>query len=103
VFCLQATTSTGDGGPATLGRFGNGIRGISEDVEGGGFVVTDYTANVIRRVSASRMLSTIAGVPLGFSGSSGTGGPGTSARLNKPNIVLRESSTSVVILDTLVS
>lgn len=91
---------SGDGGPATLGRLGSSsIRGVSPDIEGGGFVFADFGGNLIRRVSADGILSTIAGVNFPFAGLAGTNGPGTSARLNKPWVVLGENSDSVVILD----
>lgn len=91
---------SGDGGPATLGRLGStNIRGVSPDVEGGGFVFADFGGNLVRRVSASGILSTIAGVNLPFAGSPGTNGPGTSARMSRPWMVLGESSESIVILD----
>ena len=92
--------STGDGAPATLGRIGtNGMRGISRDLDGGGFLVADGTNNVVRLVSSEGTLSTVAGTGLGFSTNAGANGPGTSARLRNPSMVLPESAVSILILD----
>jgi hypothetical protein len=114
----------GSGVLGTSARFGNGIRGtlppilswclgtscalilnaspfsdINPDLEGTGFVIGDQGTNTIRRLSASGIVTTLAGVGLGFAGNSQPNGPGTSARLFKPWVVLPESGSSLLILD----
>lgn len=91
---------SGDGGPATLGKLGStSIRGVSPDIEGGGLVFADFGGNLIRRISATGILSTVAGVNTPFAGLSGSNGPGTSARMNKPWVIVGESADSLAILD----
>lgn len=50
--------------------------------------ITDVVAHAVRRVDASGMISTIAGVP-GAAGFSGDGGPATDAVLNRPVALAR--------------
>lgn len=90
-----------DGTPATLGKLGTpNIRGLSRDIEGGGFVCADFGGGLVRRVSADGIISTVAGVNLPFSGANGAlNGPGTSVRLSRPWVVLGESAESLAILD----
>lgn len=75
------------------------MRAISRDVDGGGFVVTDSSNCIIRRVSSDGILSTVAGTTLGFGTNAGANGPGTSARLRNPSMVIRETAESILILD----
>ena len=65
---------------------------------GGGFLVADSGNDVIRRVSGTAIISTVAGV--GFAGSFGSHGPATSAQLNDPSGVVALPSGGYVISDT---
>jgi len=88
VFAGNATYAyAGDGGPATSASFdlylGNGI--LAVDGAGNLFIADSYH-EVIRRVSGTTgIVTTVAGN--GAGGTSGDGGPATSAGLNYPNSV----------------
>lgn len=70
-----------DGGAATATplKLPAGVAVTSD----GGFLVADFSANVIRKVSAAGVISTVAGN--GTAGSGGDGGAATSANLHSPN------------------
>jgi hypothetical protein len=73
---------------------------INPDLSGTGYVVGDQSTNTIRRLSATGVMTTLAGNGLAFNGNLLAGGsPGSSARFNRPWAVLPESSSSLVILD----
>ncbi len=83
---------SGDGGPATLAQ----IRPLGIAVDGKGSVyITDDSR--IRKVSPGGTITTIAGT--GRAGSSGDGGPATSARLSDPAWVAVDGQGNVYITD----
>jgi hypothetical protein len=95
---------SGDGGPAKAAQLG-WINGLAIDTQGN-LYIADGSANVIRKVTASGVISTAAGVFPGFnvSGSNivvyaGDGGPATSARLNTPLWVAVDPSGNFFIND----
>jgi len=86
---------SGDGGPATAAElyYPNSIA-----VDGSGdLFMADYQSR-IRKVSASGIITTVAGV--GGFGFSGDGGPATSAAVNFPAGVAVDSSGNLFIADT---
>jgi hypothetical protein len=65
----------------------------------GGFLVTEYEGQRVRRVSATGMITRVAGT--GTAGFSGDGGAATAARLNKPIFVSTTSDGGFLIGDSL--
>ncbi len=63
----------------------------------GGFYFVDKAGNRVRFVDANGVLSTVIGT--GVSGSTGDGGPATSARLNSPARLRRDPQGRLVIID----
>ena len=90
-----ASGYSGDGGPARNAKL-NMPLGIALDAAGN-LYIADSGNNVIRMVSTSGTISTIAGN--GGRGSSGDGGPATSAQLNKPEGILVDSGGAVYFSD----
>lgn len=87
----------GDGGPATKARL-NGPNGIS--IEGGGnLYIADTNNSVIRQVSPSGTILTIAG-SFGERAGDGDGGPAYLARLSGPFGVAADDAGNVYIADT---
>ena len=86
---------TGDGGPATSAELNNAqmVRGLA----GGGFLISDTSNNVVRKVDASGKITTIVGN--GTSGFSGDGGPATSAELNSPQDIAVDPVGNLIIAD----
>jgi len=74
------TNPAGDGGPATSAYLGYPM-GVAVDSAGNVFIA-DTGVNRVRKVSTSGVIATVAGNGLG--GSSGDGGPATSAALGSP-------------------
>ena len=74
------TGYSGDGGAATAARL-NSPTGIAFDAAGN-LYIAEYTNCVIRKVTLSGIISTVAGT--GTTGYSGDGGPATAAKLNLP-------------------
>jgi hypothetical protein len=70
--------STGDGGPSYMASI-RGPRALCADTSGS-LYVCDVTANVVRKVTASGVITTVAGN--GTAGSGGDGGQATAAQLN---------------------
>jgi len=85
----------GDGGPATAAALHP--LGVEVDAQGSLFIA-DPTYNVVRRVSASGTISTVAGT--GSSGFSGDGAPATGASLSNPSGVTVDETGSAYIADT---
>ena len=86
---------TGDGGPAT-----NAEMRYPQDVKvntSGDVFVVDYDNNVIREVSTTGIISTVAGN--GSAGYSGDGGPATSAQLASPQGIAFDPSGDMFIAD----
>jgi hypothetical protein len=75
-----AAAYTGDGGPATLAAL-NSPGGLAWD-SSGDLIIADTSNHVIRKVSPSGVITTIAGT--GTGGFSGDGGPATLAQLQMP-------------------
>lgn len=72
---------SGDGGPATEARLNNPF-GVLRGPDGA-IYFCEYDGQVIRRVDARGVISTLAGT--GKTGYSGDGGPATQATMNKPH------------------
>ncbi len=87
--------SSGDGGPATAARLKNPI-GITIDAAGN-LIFADFGNHKIMKITPSGIISTIAGTT--GSGSSGDGGPATSARLNFPTTVSFDAMSNLYIAD----
>jgi glucose/arabinose dehydrogenase len=71
---------TGDGGPAVAAQLNVPV-GVAA-LPDGGFLVAEYEGHRVRRVSASGVITRVAGT--GTAGFSGDGGAATAAGLNKP-------------------
>jgi hypothetical protein len=80
-----ATTSgySGDGHRATQAEL-NGPARVTP-LSNGGFLIADFNNNVVRKVNANGIISTVAGT--GTAGDTGDGGPATSAELDEPAAV----------------
>ena len=88
---------TGDGGPAVAAQL-NVPLGVAA-LPDGAFLVTEYEGQRVRRVSATGVITRVAGT--GSAGSSGDGGAATAARLNKPVGVSTTSDGGFLIGDSL--
>ena len=86
---------SGDGGPAIAARL-NYPRGVAVDGKGNVYIA-DLSNLRIRKVSPSGTITTFAGN--GRYGSSGDGGPATSARLYYPYAVAVDRLRNVYIID----
>jgi hypothetical protein len=87
--------NTGDYGPADKARLNNPV-GVAVDAFENVYIA-DYYSNVVRKVSTSGIITTIAGT--GVAGYSGDGGPATSAELYYPYGVAVDGSGNVYIAD----
>ncbi|MBC7554055.1 MAG: hypothetical protein H7257_08750, partial [Taibaiella sp.] len=85
----------GDGGPATAARL-DGIRAIVVD-NSGNIYCTDNGNNRVRKISASGVITTIAGN--GTMGNSGDGGPATVAQLYMPKGMGIDPSGNIYVHD----
>jgi sugar lactone lactonase YvrE len=86
---------SGDGGPATAARLEN-PRAVAVDA-GGNMFIADTDNSRVRKVTASGVISTVAGT--GAFGFGGDGGPATAAQLNQPYGVAVGNDGSVFIAD----
>src|SRR3954467_5235002 len=86
---------SGDGGPATAATFSapTGVAPLPD----GGFLVSDGNNNVIRRVTAGGVISTVAGT--GSAGYNGDGIAATTAKLSFPADVAVTSDGGFLIAD----
>ncbi len=90
--------SSGDGGPATSAKL-NYPAGVACDAAGNVYI-GDNGNNKIRKINAATgIITTIAGT--GATGSSGDGGPATSAKLNCPQGVVLGASGNIYFADGL--
>lgn len=87
---------TGDGGPAKQAQL-NTPKGLALD-SAGNLYIADAGNNVVRKVSKSGALATVAGN--GSTGYSGDGGPATGAALDDPEGVTVDPSGLLYIADT---
>ncbi|MEA2409908.1 MAG: hypothetical protein QOC77_469 [Thermoleophilaceae bacterium] len=85
----------GDGGPATAATL-SGPGGLALTADGG-YLITEIDANRVRMVSADATITTVAGT--GSAGSTGDGGPATSATLSGPTGVAAEPDGGFLIAD----
>jgi PKD repeat protein len=88
---------SGDDGQATSARL-NDPNGVAVDAAGN-IYIADMGNMRVRRVSAAGVITTVAGT--GFIGSSGDGGPATSATLAFPSGVAVDAAGNVYIADQL--
>lgn len=86
---------TGDGGPATAAHIGTGY-GMTTDVSGNVYFV-DGVNQVIRKISTSGIITTVAGT--GVAGFSGDGGAATAAMLSGPYDVAFDATGNLYIAD----
>ncbi|MGP8215928.1 MAG: T9SS type A sorting domain-containing protein [Bacteroidia bacterium] len=96
--CTQGYS--GDGGPATAATFWSPA-GVAVDNSGNIYIADNYY-NVIRKVTISGIISTIAGN--GYfnneGGYSGDGGPATAAELSRPTGLAIDAKGNIYIADT---
>jgi uncharacterized protein (TIGR03437 family) len=90
--------SVGDGGPATSASL-NYPSGIAVDASGDLFIA-DTSNNLIRKVSSSGIITTVAGGGNPPYPSDGDGGPATSASLKNPSGIGVDTSGNLFIADT---
>jgi Bacterial Ig domain/Secretion system C-terminal sorting domain len=86
---------TGDGGQATAARFDNPW--CTTVSPGGTVYISDFNAHVVRKVSTTGIVTTVAGN--GTAGSAGTGGPATLAELNIPRGIVVDGAGTIFIAD----
>jgi sugar lactone lactonase YvrE len=86
---------SGDGGPATSAQLRN-PQGLALD-DAGNLYIADSRNNVVRRVSPSGIITTVAGT--GAPGFAGDDGPATAARLCEPKDVAVDSAGNPYISD----
>lgn len=86
---------SGDGGPATAAKLNKPVS-VKMDKENN-LYITDLGNNRIRKVSASGIITTIAGVTA--VGSGGDGGPATAASFNFPSDVVLDTAGNIYIAD----
>ena len=91
------TGYSGDGGPATAASLNTPL-GVAVDASGNLFIADSYNS-LIRKVSASGIITTVAGAA-GGSTSLGDGGPATSAFLGAPYSVAVDASGNLFIADS---
>ena len=87
---------SGDGGPATAAQLNHPDQVVSNP--DGSFLIADTGNNVIREVSPTGTISTIAGN--GFAAELGDGGPATAASLDSPEAVAPTVNGGTLIADT---
>ncbi len=87
---------SGDGGQAASAQL-NYPQGLALD-NNGNLYISDMGNRVIRKVSPSGVISTIAGIPGSF-GFSGDGGPATSAQLGAPTGIAIDAAGNIYFSD----
>ena len=88
---------SGDSGQATSAQL-NTPQAVAVDYSSGNLYIADTANNVVRRVTAAGVISTIAGN--GTAGSAGDGSAATSAQLNSPQGIAVDTNGNVYIADT---
>lgn len=88
---------SGDGGAATSAELA-GPFDVAVDTSGNLFIA-DTGNNLIRKVSTSGIITTVAGLGYGYGGFSGDGGAATSARLNYPTSIVIDGSGNLYLAD----
>jgi sugar lactone lactonase YvrE len=92
---------SGDGGAATNAEL-NSPYGVAVDASGN-LLISDSPNNVIRKVGANGIITTVAGngydAGTGYGGYSGDGGAATNAELNVPHSVAVDASGNLFIAD----
>jgi len=83
---------SGDGGQATNAQF-KSPTGVATDDDGNIFIA-DHVNNVVRKISSSGIITTIAGT--GVSGYSGDGGPAIAAKLSLPYAIVVDNSGNII-------
>ncbi len=86
---------SGDGGPATAAEL-SAVLGLARD-SSGNFYAADYGGFVIRKISSSGIISTIAGI--GANGYDGDTGPATAAEISGPWGITVDNTGNVYIAD----
>jgi sugar lactone lactonase YvrE len=86
---------SGDGGPATSAQL-RSAQGVAVDGQGNVYIA-EYENYKVRKVSPGGTITTFAGT--GAGGSSGDGGPATSARLNAPIAIVMDGQGNLYIAD----
>ncbi len=92
----DSTGSTGDGGPAIAAEIGE-PNGVATDAAGN-LYIADHFNNVVRKVTVSGIISTVAGVA-GTSGYNGDNIPAVTARLNQPIGIAVDNIGNLYIAD----
>jgi uncharacterized protein (TIGR03437 family) len=92
---LAGSSSIGDGGPAVSAQIGN-IQGIAVD-HSGILYLSDTDRNLIRKIDAKGIITTIAGT--GVAGYGGDGGPATAAQINLPYGLAADLAGNVYFAD----
>jgi hypothetical protein len=90
---------SGDGGPATAAKLGfpDSVSATAD----GGYLISDYEFNRVRRVSPSGTISTVAGSGgLGQGGFAGDGGPALAARFDSISDAVETPDGGMLISDT---
>jgi uncharacterized protein (TIGR03437 family) len=92
---VAGSANMGDGGPATAAQISN-IQGVAVD-RWGNLYLSDTDNHRVRMVSASGVISTLAGT--GVAGFSGDGGPASAAQLNLPYGLAADLAGYVYVAD----
>ena len=87
---------SGDGGPAVLAELSS-PRGVAVDPSGTVYIA-DSKNNVVRKVDAAGIITTVAGN--GGEGGWGDGGPATSAALSEPTGLAIDSEGDLIVFDS---
>ena len=93
---VGSTSASGDGFSASAASIGT-PNGVATDIYGN-LYITDGNNNIIRKVDASGIITTIAGIA-GASGYSGDGGPATNAHLGNPRGICVDGAGNIYFAD----
>ena len=84
--------------PATAQQF-TSVYGLASDGSIGGYYTSDNGGNRVQRIFANGTMVTVAGINRNVGGSSGNGGPGTSATLSFVSSLSSDGAGGVFIAD----